>query len=263
MSQELTKGDTPEERELFQKREELSGLQVVLAQRELDLATLQAELNAFERRYFRIVGVLYAELDEIEAQIAERLSSLSPRDPELQKQAAEGRARANESARASQAFQCPTARGEQFKPNEALKKLYRDVAKCLHPDLATDENDRVRRERFMAEANRAYEEGDEARLRDILREWKHSPDAIKGDGVAAELVRMIRQLAQVRERLRIIETAIERLRSSTLYKLNEQVERAEAEGKDLLAEMALRLDRQTAEAKERLAGLVQEQAKHG
>ena len=45
MSQELTKGDTPEERELFQKREELSGLQVVLAQRELVIRNQESVFN--------------------------------------------------------------------------------------------------------------------------------------------------------------------------------------------------------------------------
>ena len=42
----------------------------MLAQRELDLLTLQAELNEFESLYLRLVGVKYAELDEIEARIA-------------------------------------------------------------------------------------------------------------------------------------------------------------------------------------------------
>ncbi len=263
MSSGLAKRETPEERELSQKREELSGLQGVLAQRELDLATLRAEVNAFERRYVRVVGFLYAELDEIEARIAERLSHMSPQNPDLRKRAADARARADESARASKAVRDPAARGETFRPDEALKKLYREAAKRLHPDLATDDDDRTRRQRFMAEANRAYEEGDAPRLRDILREWEHSPDAVKGDGVAAELIRVIRQIAQVRERLRGLDTAIERLRSSDLYRLSGEIESADAEGRDLLADMALHLHRRIAEAEARLASLHRERAKHG
>ena len=55
MNKKLARRDTPEERELSQKSEELSNLQTLLAQRELDLTTLQAELHAFERHYFRAV----------------------------------------------------------------------------------------------------------------------------------------------------------------------------------------------------------------
>jgi len=53
---------------------------------------------------------------------------------------------------------------EPFTPSENLKKLYREVAKRVHPDLATEESERQRRHELMAEANRAYAEGDEARL---------------------------------------------------------------------------------------------------
>ena len=164
MSKKLAKRDTPEERELSQKREELSNLQILLAQRELDLTTLQAELHAFERRYFRVVGVRYAELDEVEAEIADRLARSSPQDQEMRMRAAQARDRAKESAHESKIVQKTAGRAEKFKPSDDLKKLYRDVAKAIHPDLATDDEDRARRQRFMAEANQAYEEGNAIRL---------------------------------------------------------------------------------------------------
>lgn len=262
MSQELVRRNTPEERELSKKREELSNLQGVLAQRELDLVTLLAELHAFERRYFRIVGVRYAELDEIEAQIAEHLSQASPQNKNMHARAGEARARADESARTSRTVQEARGRGEKFKPDDALKKVYREAAKRIHPDLGTDEEDRTRRQRVMAEINEAYEEGDETRVREILREWESSPDAIKGDGVAMELVRVIRKIAQVQARLTSIDATIDGLRSSDLYRLKEEVESAEVEERDLLADMAARLDQQLAEARKRLAGLTREQPSH-
>ena len=61
---------------------------------------------------------------------------------------------------------------KEFKSSESLKKLYREVAKAIHPDLTTDEKERVRREKLMAEANLAYGEGNEAKLQSILSEWK-------------------------------------------------------------------------------------------
>jgi DnaJ-domain-containing protein 1 len=251
MSTDLIRAQTPEEKELARKLAELTVLEGVLAQRELDLATLQAELHAFERMYLRIVGIRYAELDEIEAQIAEALAEASPKSSEEQEQASQARAQANESAQASKIAQEP-GRRDKFTPSDALKKLYREVAKCIHPDLATDENDRARRQRFMAVANQAYEDGDEARLREILREWERSPEAVKGNEVGAKLIRVIRKIAQIEGRLQAIESILAQLRSSDLYRLKEEVERSEAEGRDLLAEMASRLDQQIVDARSRV-----------
>ncbi|MGH7792730.1 MAG: molecular chaperone DnaJ [Thermodesulfobacteriota bacterium] len=212
----------------------------------MDLATVQAELHAFENRYLRIVGVRYAELDDLEAQIAEGLASLNLKDRKAQEQAAEARAQAKESAEAIGNIK-EQEEPIKFKPSENLKKLYWEVAKRIHPDLATDEDERIRRQQLMAEANHAYEEGDEERLRSILREWESSPESVKGDGPGAELVRVIRKIAQVEERLRNIEIEINQLKESDLYRLETKVGEAEKEGRDLLAEMAEQLEEQIAD----------------
>ena len=61
MPTEIVRHLSPEEQELARKRQELALLQVELTDRELSLANLRAELAAFEGRYLREVGVLYAE----------------------------------------------------------------------------------------------------------------------------------------------------------------------------------------------------------
>jgi hypothetical protein len=251
MKTDITRTQTPEERELDRKLYELSELETELAQRELDLATLQAELHTFEARYIRIVGVCYAELDEIEAQIAEAEARLKPKDNKIQEEAAQARDQAQASAQAAGIAQEP--REEKFSPSESLKKLYREVAKCIHPDLATDEKERSRRQQLMTDANRAYEEGNAAKLRAILAEWESSPESVEGEGTAAELVRVIRKIAQVEKRLRVIETEITQLEESDLYQLKTKVEAAENEGRDLLDEMASRVKEEIASASERLA----------
>lgn len=259
MSTSLTRRQTPEERELENKRAQLVALEAELAQHELDLTTLKAELTVFESRYLREVGVLYAELDEIEAQIAEAQARLNPTNQQAQEQASRARTQAQESAQTAGAAQKP---GEQkkFTASESLKKLYRDIAKSIHPDLATDEADRARRQRVMVEANQAYADGDEARLQAILREWESSPESVKGEGTGAELIRAIRKIAQVEERLRAIEAEIIKLKSSDLYQLKAKVEESESEGRDLLGELASQMKRQITEARKRLAAATQKKA---
>jgi hypothetical protein len=65
---------SPEEEKLENKRRELAGLLSELVERELSLANLKADLAAFEGQYLREIGVLYAELDEWNAKIAELIA---------------------------------------------------------------------------------------------------------------------------------------------------------------------------------------------
>lgn len=257
MSTEITMVITPEEEELARKRAELTLLESQLAERELDLATSRGVLRAFEGRYLRIVGIRYAQLDKIEAQIAEYLATLKPKDRETQEHAQQARAQARESAEATEAAESPD-QVEEFRPSESLKKLYHEIARNLHPDLTTDAEEKARRHRIMAEASNAYESGDEARLRQILAEWQTSPEAVKGEGPGTELVRVIRKIAQAKARLRAIDEEITTLTESELHELKTKVEEAAEQGRDLWQEMAANLDRQIEHAERRLSGLAQE-----
>ena len=207
----LKKKQKPEERELKEKLSELTSLEAELTQRELDLATLQAELEIFKTEYLRIVGVRYAELDETKAKIAEYLLKINPKDPDTKERAGKARDKANQSAR--ETHETSTGQGfyKEFKPSESLKKLYREIAKCVHPDLVTDEEERLRRQKYMAEVNKAYQDGDEETLQRIFQEWESSPESIIGEGIGNELIRIIRKIAQIKERLTVIEEQIDAL----------------------------------------------------
>jgi hypothetical protein len=90
----------------------------------------------------------------------------------------------------------------------------------------------------MAEANLAYEEGNEHRLRAILEEYESSPEAVMGDGAGAELVRVIRKIVQVKRRLTEIEEQVRKLMKSDLSALKGRVEEGKQQGRDILNEMA-------------------------
>ena len=247
--------EKPEERELENKKAELASLEAELVQRELDFATLRTELRSVESRYLGTVGILYAELDQIEAQIAEAEARRRPSDVGAQDHATRARTQADESAQTARA-----AGESKPKPTESLKKLFREVAKRIHPDLATNDDDRARRQKLMAEANRAYEEGDEAKLLSIFQEWETSPESVEGEGVGPELIRAIRKIVQIQRRLVEIEAEMQQLNTTDLYQLWSRTEEAKNQGRDLLKEIASQVEQEIDAARKRLAAIADKDA---
>jgi hypothetical protein len=249
---------TPEDEELERKKASLALLEAQLADRELELASLRADLVHFEKVYLQTVGRRYALLDDLKAKIAEAHSQKNPNSENARTHAREARTKARESAKAageaSPGVPSPddAARISKPKRSENLRNLYRQAAKLLHPDLTLDGEEREKRRRLMTELNEAYARGDEERIRAIIREWQASPESVQGDGPGAELVRVIRKIAQVERRLKIISAEMDQFRQQELFKLKQSVEEAQANGRNLLMELAERLDDEIAQTREAL-----------
>jgi hypothetical protein len=227
---------TPEEEECLVKEAELAKLEGKLADAELDLATLHSDLKAFEDDYFRIVAPCLEEMDQLKADAegARAARTQEDADPE--------------------AASCPSAPRENFCPSNELKSLFREVAKNIHPDLASNEDERRRRDDVMAKANAAYASGDQDQLRDLLSHWKADPAAVQGDDVVARLIRLIRMIARVKHRIHDVKATMKQVRQTDLYFLRQRAERANAEGRDLLMEMRADLEEQLKQQR----GMVQE-----
>ncbi|HVB34854.1 MAG TPA: hypothetical protein VNJ52_10855 [Patescibacteria group bacterium] len=222
----------PEARELKRKRAQLSVFEAELARQERLLSRLRAELDPFEARYFRKVGIRCARLDEIEARIAEIYASIYPDDMAAQDAACRARQRAHRSR--NEILRRRSMRN--IDPPPALRRLYRAVARRVHPDLGETPADREVRERLMAHANRAYRSGDERRLRAIIAEYEFCPETVQGEGTPAELVRAIRKIAQARRRCEEIQEEMERVRSSELFRFKLLVDSQVKRGRDLFAD---------------------------
>jgi len=237
----------PEDQELARKLAEQAGLEADLAERELRAQNLRAELGAFERQYLHFVGSRYAELDEWQARLAEHLAGARPGNDRARQAAEQARARAEETKATAgeKSIEEPRA----FVATPEMKRLYREVAKRIHPDLTSDRSDRTKRQHLMAEANRAYEHGDQERLVKILTEYEHSPEAVEGEGPGAELIRVIRRLSQARSRLAEIEAEMQELLRSDLHQLKLRVDEAEKNGHDILQQMVAKVDQQIATVK--------------
>jgi len=228
---------TPEQEELDRKRVELAAVRAALAERELELADLRAQLKSFEGRYLRQVGVLYAELDEWNAKVAELEAKLKP-SATAQQSAQDARKRAEETHEATHG---EASKAQDFQPSADLRSLFRDVAKRIHPDFAKDDADQQRRTRLMAEVNEAYSRGDAEALQRILDDYDESSESVQGEGIGAELIRIIRQIHQAKKNIAAIERELADLRACEISRLKHDSEVADRDDRDLLAELAASL----------------------
>jgi len=219
--------------------ERLAGLETMLGARNAELDATRADLETFRLRYRQQVGLLHEQLDAIELAIAE--------------------AELGELARKVGAAPSPADSPADTKPeppprftSDAVRKLFRDVAKTIHPDLAPDHAARERRHALMIEANKAYARGDEAQLRWILDAWERSPEAVQGIDAEATRLRLVRRIAQVEEELQLLDDDLAALKATSLWELKTMVDQAAVRGKDIVEDMVRRLKRDIMAATNRL-----------
>jgi hypothetical protein len=248
------KTQTPEEDEIEKKLAELKSLEMELVRRELELRTLSSQLQAFNAKYTQAVGHLILELDQLEAQIAVLHAQKNPDNRSAQEKARRTWQRPQETEQSTDAFSAEDVT-QEFTPSKRIKELYREVAKRIHPDLITDEEEKNRRSELMAEANRAYAEGDEKALEEILRLWKTRSHAVQGEPISARLVHTIKEIAQVKKRLEVIAEELARYRSGQLFELFIEYEKAVTEGRDPFGIRAAKLTEAIELAKKVLADM--------
>ena len=218
---------------------EAARLEALLAERRAELAALQEELREFKARYARAVGGRVSELAEIERAIRAAESRLLGVEPEEEEGEGAG---------------FYEAQAEDVQVRKALRRLFWSVAKVFHPDHASDEREARRRHSVMAEASRAYREGDVESLHTLLGD-----DALQSYCAAGhardEEEDLQARVVRLELELRTVEFGIKRARQDALYKLKLQTEEEAAQGRDPLAATAERLDRRIVKARRRLEHL--------
>jgi len=235
----LVPADQPLEHDVDGLRSRLSVLEAALNQRVTELERTKTDLDSFRVRYRTEVGHLHEQLDDLERAIDEaELGEINKR--------LETNGNDPVGPVESQGDQLP-----RF-TSDAIRRLFRDVAKIIHPDVDLDEATRDRRHMLMVEANRAYALKDEERLRWILRAWENSPEAVQGDDPESSRLRLVRRIAQAEEELNVRASELAALRDTPLWKLKTMVDEAAARGKDLVRDMVRRLERDILVARNRL-----------
>ncbi|MBW4055041.1 MAG: hypothetical protein HIU83_06525 [Proteobacteria bacterium] len=242
---------TPEEIELEHKYLQLVRVKGDLHQREQDYNSLKSEIRMFEQVYEDILGVRIQTLEDLEWQLNGLLGkTMEEHSPESLKQSPAY----THFCRSTDLLDDDDV--PQDAANLSLKSLYRGVAKAVHPDLAADEVERLRRQELMALANEAYQTGNRQALIDLLSEWEQAPVSYGSElDIALELVRVIRQLAAIQQNIHAIIRQTEELKQSDIFHFKLRVDEALSDGVDLLAEMAASVDLDIARIRRRLSAV--------
>jgi hypothetical protein len=235
---------------------------------EIAVETFRVEVENFSRLHHQKLGPMYARLDELDAQIAEARAADSG-DPEDLRKAQEARALVMPMPGVDELFhdwmdsdglspeaaamltEQPVRAPKRVRPSDEARKLYRELVRKSHPDLAQDEKERARRDEFIARANAAYGLGDEATLRELAEEWAAGPvPAAPRPSERDELYARLEWLSQRKELLTVVARELEESAIGAMLRM------APDDPDRLLEEIAEQLLAQVAEREAELAGLV-------
>ena len=237
----------PEEQELIRLESEQAALEEQVTTAELTLETSKTETAQFQHRYHQTVGRLYAQLDELDALLARVQAGLSPDDAAVQAHAQAAEQQAKASAEEAGLIEAQPAPPPVITPE--LKLAFRQAAKLMHPDRATNEPERLRRTALMAQVNLAYERGDQKAIEKLVSEYGQDPEAITGGDVASRIVKSIRRIAQLRRRMGEVQQQMDAMQQADIFHLKQTIEETEAMGGDPLGDLAKQLMQELSERK--------------
>ncbi|MFF1644981.1 J domain-containing protein [Streptomyces sp. NPDC058240] len=236
---------------------------------EIAVETFRVEVENFSRLHHQKLGPMYTRLDELDAQIAEARAARTG-DPEDIRKAQEARAIVMPMPGVDELFhdwidsdglspeaaamltEQPVRPPKRVRPTEEARKLYRDLARQAHPDLAQDETERARRDEFIARVNAAYGRGDEALLIELAQEWAAGPVAPEAElSESEELYARLNWLTQRKELLTVLAQELEESAIGAMLRM------APDDPDRLLDEIAEQLLGEVAQREAELAGMVQ------
>jgi hypothetical protein len=218
-----------------------------LIEKEAELADRLAEVNAFELLFEAKIGYLLDQLEALEADIERYMDRL-----DMVRQKQKGQQYASVEAQYRRTWQTPPPSAPTPPPrppapaDEAeIKRLYRQLARRFHPDLAVNEADRVNRTEKMVAVNNAYAARSLTELVALAQKAELSPqppgqtEAQMTQALQAELERCRRRLAEIERELR-------QLPYRPSVQLSLEVKMARRQGRDLLSQMAKELEQKIA-----------------
>ena len=104
----------------------------------------------------------------------------------------------------------------------------------------------------MAALNDAYQRKDVIGMQRLFSQWQESPEAVEGEGSAADLLRMNRLITLIKKRLADIDKEIFRITHSDIYRLMLKASEGDKRGRDILAEMSTTINKKILDAQNQL-----------
>jgi hypothetical protein len=229
---------------------ELRGAQQVLLE-------LVEELDDVAARRRRVLGPRELRIADLKARLAALLAEMSGDSGDIEtaqtcKEQREERQREWDAGEGFEAFSAePPPANERTKASDPQdqeevmrnKKLYLQLIKRWHPDHAVDEQDRRRRHDMTTRITQMYRDGDWEGLQHL---WERGALDLD-EAEQLPLHELEKKIQAVREELARTRAEIAELLASPLEQLRIELETADAEGQDLLAELAEALDAEIAE----------------
>ncbi|MFF1277053.1 J domain-containing protein [Streptomyces marokkonensis] len=234
---------------------------------EIAVESFRVEVENFSRLHEQKLGPMYARLEELDARILQARAARSG-DPEDRRLADEARARLMPipgveelmngwmdgdglfpeatAMLTGQAVRPP----QRVRPGEEARRLYRELARKAHPDLAQEDKERARREEFITRVNAAYARGSEAELRELAEEWAAGPELKRVPSAGEELYARLEWLSRRKELLTLVARDLEESAIGSMLRL------APDDPDALLEEIADGLRAQVTEREAELAALL-------
>lgn len=160
----------------------------------------------------RRVELVYQSLQELLGAAADSAPDpSSPPDPE------------HEEAHARE-FHPPASHGNGGSDKASVRDVFRRLALALHPDRATNEDDRRDRTEVMKQLTQAFEAGDLAALLEAEQRWL-SGDRQRAGGVGfdAQCRALERALADLKDQLRLLRAEVRELKKSPAIALAQAI----------------------------------------
>jgi chromosome segregation ATPase len=235
---------------LIRLRRELKAAKGQLSQAEAELDEERSDIDVLEREIDRRLGHLLRRLSDLEDTVStyrERLERLRrssvygtdylPVEEQFRRTwqtPATGSA-----ATGSAAIGSPATGGDPSGPidEKQLKRIYRQLARRYHPDLASDEADRSYRTEKMAALNEAYAARSLAEIA-ALHDVRNTDESGQQQTEAQMADVLDKELARVRRRLFQVQNEKENLHNRPTVRLSVDVKLARRQGRDLLGEMS-------------------------
>lgn len=234
---------------LARLRTALAEAQEDLISAEARLADLMAEIHAFEHEFEAEVGHLVEEL----ASVQRELNSYKEKIRRVRNERHFGTGYESVDEQFKRTWQVPPT-NKPKRPAEPVptateaqfKKLYRQLARRFHPDLADHESDRAYRTEKMRLINDAYAARSMVELMALAAEMAQEPRPIskRSGKTDTEMVEVLaNELARCQRRLREIEMESRNLHNRPSVALSLEIKLAQRQGSDYLALLKDNLER--------------------